>query len=140
MLPELGKVSNKTIAALVGVAPFNQQSGKSLDTGHIKGGRKRLRQVLYMVAMTCKQYNPPLAEFYQRLQARKSVLVATKKSMIAVIRKLLTMLNSMMRRQEHWQENYTSVVKKGLTFNIDAIQHFSANAPAWAILTQKGIK
>lgn len=102
-LPEIGKVSHKALAALVGVAPFNRDSGNSQGKRFIKGGRSRLRQVLYMASITAIRCNTPLKAFYTRLRNNgKSVKVA----LIAVIRKLITMINSVMRRQTPWEKEY----------------------------------
>ena len=67
-LPEIGKISHKALAALVGVAPFNRDSGNSQGKRFIKGGRSKLRQVLYMVAISAIRCNAPLKTFYTRLR------------------------------------------------------------------------
>jgi len=102
-LPELGKLSHKAIAALVGVAPYNHDSGRHQGKRYIQGGRSRLRQVLYMAAMTGLTHNPDLKVFYARLcESGKPGKVA----MVAVMRKLLSMVNSVMSRGTPWQEIY----------------------------------
>lgn len=102
-LPELGKLSNKAIAALVGVAPFNRDSGSYNGKRYIQSGRRKLRQILYMAALTAAQFNTELKSFYQRLiEENKPAKVA----LIAVLRKLLSMMNSVMRRGSAWKENY----------------------------------
>lgn len=105
-LPELGKLSHKAIAALAGVAPFNHDSGKHQGKRFIQGGRSVLRQILYMAAMTSITYNPDLKQFYQGLvDAGKPGKVA----LVAVMRKLLSMANSIMCRQTPWQKNYQKI-------------------------------
>jgi transposase len=96
LLPELGTRSPKTIAALVGVAPLNADSGTSRGRRPIRGGRKRVRDALYMAVVTAVRSNTPLADFYKRLrQAGK----APKYALIALARKLLVVLNAMLRDQ-----------------------------------------
>lgn len=102
-LPELGKISHKSLAALVGVAPYNHDSGSSQGKRFIQGGRSMLRQMLYMAAMTCIKWNPALKAFYGRLRAAGK---PGKVALIAVIRKLLSIANSVMLRQTVWQESY----------------------------------
>lgn len=93
-LPELGAVSGKEIAALVGVAPFTQQSGRWRGQVRIQGGRAQVRAALYMAVTVAVQHNPVLRAFYARLEAAgKPGLVA----MMAVLRKLVVMLNAMVR-------------------------------------------
>jgi transposase len=103
-LPEIGKLSNKALAALVGVAPYNNDSGKNKGKRFIKGGRSCLRQVLYMSAITAIRHHPDLKSFYFRLRDAGK---ATKVAITAVIRKLVGMANSVMRRQVMWQEKYS---------------------------------
>lgn len=100
-LPELGKLSHKAISALVGVAPFNRDSGKFKGKRFIQGGRAKLRHVLYMSAIASTRWNPELQKFYTRL--RNSGKPA-KIAIVAVARKLLTMANSVMLRQTPWQD------------------------------------
>lgn len=101
-LPELGYLSHKEIAALVGVAPFNRDSGKMLGKRFIMGGRTRLRNILYMAAVASTRWNQDLKQFYERLRLKgKPVKVA----LIAVIRKLVTIINSVMKRKTIWQVN-----------------------------------
>ena len=98
-LPELGTLNRKQIAALVGVAPFNRDSGPHRGKRSVWGGRATVRSTLYMGALVASRYNPVLREFYQRLlKAGKPKKVA----LTACMRKLLTILNSMMRAHEHW--------------------------------------
>lgn len=103
-LPEIGKTSHKALAALVGVAPFNHDSGNNQGKRFIKGGRSRLRQILYMAAITAIRCNTPLKAFYVRLRNNgKPVKVA----LVAIIRKLISMINSVMKRQTPWQKEYS---------------------------------
>jgi transposase len=105
-LPELGVLPHKSLSALVGVAPFNNDSGKSENKRFIKGGRSCLRQVLYMAAISAIRYNPPLKLFYDRLREKgKSGRVA----LIAVVRKLIGMANSVLKRGTAWTPEYLPV-------------------------------
>lgn len=98
-LPELGKLSRKEVAALVGVAPFNCDSGTFKGKRRIWGGRARVRRVLYMATLVAAHNNPVMASFYQRLlKAGKPAKVA----LTACMRKLLTILNAMMRDLQPW--------------------------------------
>ncbi len=100
-LPELGSVSNKSLAALVGVAPYCRDSGKHAGKRFIKGGRQRLRNQLYMVAVSSVRHNPLLSNFYKRLRETGK---PAKVAFVAVIRKLLTILNSVIQRNYGWEE------------------------------------
>lgn len=98
-LPELGKLSGKEIAALAGVAPFNRDSGEHRGRRAVWGGRKEVRAALYMAAVTAVRCNPVLRGFYQRLLAAgKPVKVA----LVACMRKLLVILNAMVKRGTTW--------------------------------------
>jgi transposase len=99
-LPELGQLSHKQIAALAGLAPFTRQSGKWRGKSFIGGGRTAVRAVLFMGAMVAKKCNPVLKAFFDRLVAAgKPKMVA----LIAVARKLLTILNAIVRDNQPWQ-------------------------------------
>jgi transposase len=99
-LPELGGLTRREIASLVGIAPFTRQSGKWKGKSMIGGGRPAVRSALYMAALSASRCNPVMREFYQRLLARgKPKMVA----LIAVARKVLTVLNAMMRDNRPWQ-------------------------------------
>jgi transposase len=100
-LPELGHLSHKEIASLVGVAPFNRDSGRTLGKRFIMGGRKRLRNILYMAALASTRWNPELKLFYNRLKSKGKPI---KVALVAVIRKLIMLLNSIMKRRTPWQE------------------------------------
>lgn len=99
-LPELGQLDRKQIAALAGLAPFTRQSGQWRGRSFIGGGRTVVRTVLFMGAMAAKRYNPVLKVFFDRLVAAgKPKMVA----LIAVARKLLTILNAIVRDNRPWQ-------------------------------------
>lgn len=99
-LPELGSLDRKQIAALVGVAPLNRDSGKMRGRRTIWGGRAKVRSALYMAALVACRHNPVLAVFYQRLISAGK---AKKLAITAVMRKLLTILNAIIRDQRPWQ-------------------------------------
>lgn len=99
-MPELGCLGRREIAALAGVAPFTRQSGKWRGNSFIAGGRTSVRTVLFMAALVAIRHNPTLKAFRDQLVARgKPKLVA----IVATMRKLLTILNAMMRDQKPWQ-------------------------------------
>jgi transposase len=99
-LPELGRLNRKQIAALAGLAPFTRQSGAWRGKSCIGGGRVSVRSALFMGAMVAKRHNPALKTFFDRLVAvGKPRMVA----LIAVARKLLTILNAILRDQKPWQ-------------------------------------
>ena len=99
-LPELGSLSGKQIAALAGLAPFTRQSGKWRGKSFISGGRSHVRAALFMGALVASRHNPVLKAFRDSLVARgKPKIVA----IIAVARKLLTILNAIIRDQKPWQ-------------------------------------
>ena len=100
-LPELGTLSRRQLAALVGIAPFNQDSGRRRGRRTCWGGRAPVRTALYMATLVATKYNPVIAACYHRLLAagkRKKV------ALVACMRKLLTILNAMMKHQTKWQE------------------------------------
>jgi transposase len=100
-LPELGRLDRRAIAALVGVAPFNCDSGQQRGQRHIWGGRAPVRAALYMAALVATRHNAPLRAFYHRLRtAGKPAKVA----LVAVMRKLLTIVNTMIKHQTRWQD------------------------------------
>ena len=98
-LPELGRLDRRAIAALVGVAPFNNDSGKMRGRRSIYGGRSRVRSMLYMAATSAIRFNPVIREFYHRLTARGK---PHKVAMVACMRKMLTILNAMVRQSTPW--------------------------------------
>jgi transposase len=98
-LPELGKANRQQIASLVGVAPMNHDSGQLRGTRHIRAGRTSVRNALYMAVLSAKRHNPVIKQFAERLkQAGKP----TKVILTACIRKLLIILNTMLRTQTRW--------------------------------------
>lgn len=98
-LPELGRLDRRAIAALVGVAPFNCDSGQHRGQRHIWGGRPSVRATLYMAALSAARYNPALRAFYRRLRDRGR---PAKVALVATMRKLLTIINAMMKHQTRW--------------------------------------
>ena len=98
-VPELGRLNRKEIAALAGVAPFNRDSGQWRGQRHIEGGRSRLRQALYMATLAATRHNPEIKAFYERLLDKGK---AKKVALIACMRKLLTILNAMVKNQQPW--------------------------------------
>ena len=127
-LPELGTLNRKQIAALVGVAPFNRDSGPHRGKRSVWGGRATVRSTLYMGALVASRRNPVLREFYQRLlEAGKPKKVA----LTACMRKLLTILNSMVRTGQKWDPT-----SQHLDFKTVAIKSLLAAAvgyiwPCW---------
>ena len=98
-LPELGKLNRRAISALVGVAPMNCDSGKFRGKRRVFGGRSNLRSILYMAIMTAIRFNPVIRDFYKRLtEAGKPHKVAA----VASMRKLVTILNAMVRSGQPW--------------------------------------
>jgi len=105
-LPELGRLNRKEIAALVGVAPFNRDSGRWRGKRTTWGGRASVRAALYMAALVASQHNPVIRSFYQRLiQAGKPKKVA----LTACMRKLLVILNAMVKNNTPWDPDYAKV-------------------------------
>ena len=103
-LPELGQLSHKQISALVGVAPMANDSGSQRGKRAITGGRARVRQVLYMAALVATRRNPVIRAYYQRLLAAGK---AKKVALVACMRKLLTIVNAIMRDQHPWAASPT---------------------------------
>lgn len=93
-MPELGQISDKTAAALVGVAPFNRDSGKTFKRRSIQRGRPQVRRMLYMAAVSASRSNRLLKAFYLRLRAQGK---PTKVALVAVMRKLVMLLNHMLK-------------------------------------------
>jgi transposase len=100
-LPQLGELNRRQIAALVGVAPFNRDSGGHRGTRSIWGGRADVRAALYMATLSALRCNPVIREFYRRLKASGK---ASKVALVACMRKLLTILNAMLRSGTPWQQ------------------------------------
>ena len=99
-LPELGSLDRRKIAALVGVAPFNRDSGTMRGKRTVWGGRAKVRASLYMAALVAARHNPVLQRFYDRLVELGK---PKKLALTAVMRKLLTILNAILRDQKPWQ-------------------------------------
>jgi len=105
-VPELGKLNRKQIASLIGLAPFNCDSGRYKGRKRIWGGRANVRAVLYMAIVTAKRFNPIIRTFFERLekQGKQYKVIAT-----ACMRKLLVILNAMVKQGTYWQENIKTV-------------------------------
>lgn len=100
LVPELGQLDNKQVAALVGLAPFAKDSGLTRGKRKIQGGRGQARAVLYMATLVAVRFNPVIKAFYQRLVAAGK---AKKLALTAAMRKFLVMLNAMLRDGKTWQ-------------------------------------
>ena len=99
-LPELGRIGNKAAAGLVGVAPYDDDSGQHRGERHIRGGRRDIRTLLYMAALgAATRHNPVVMAYYKRLRARGK---KTKVALVACMRKLVVILNTMLARGEMW--------------------------------------
>lgn len=99
-LPELGGIDRRSLAALVGVAPVNRESGAMRGHRAIAGGRADVRKVLYMATLAAIRWNPPIRDLYLRLRSRGR---PAKAAPVAAIRKLLTILNAILRDGRPWQ-------------------------------------
>jgi transposase len=99
-LPELGTINRQKIAALAGLAPYNRDSGPRKKGRRIFGGRAQVRCVLYMAALSATRCNPVIRRFYERLIERGK---EKKVALTACMRKLLVIVNAMVRKQEHWE-------------------------------------
>ncbi|MNC87552.1 Transposase IS116/IS110/IS902 family protein [compost metagenome] len=98
-LPELGRLSHKQIAALAGLAPFNRDSGTLRGQRMLWGGRHEVRTAMYMATISAIRANPSIRGFYQRLKANGK---PSKVAIAACMRKLLVILNAMLRDQKSW--------------------------------------
>ena len=101
-LPELGKLNRKEIAALVGIAPMNRDSGRFQGKRYIRGGRHRVRTVLFVSMMSAIQCHPKLKPMYQRMVAAGK---PKKVAIVACMRKQLTILNTMVKNNTYWDAN-----------------------------------
>jgi len=101
-LPELGSLTNRQIAALCGLAPYNRDSGKMKGRRRIRGGRAPIRTMLYMAMLSAIQHNVVMKEFYDRLVAKGK---NKKVAITACMRKMITILNTMVRNNQEWQMN-----------------------------------
>lgn len=102
-LPELGKITSKQISALAGVAPFNSDSGLMKGKRVIWGGRAAVRKSLYMAALVAARHNKRMKGFYERLC---SLGKPKKVALVACMRKLLSIINTMIKKNEHWKESF----------------------------------
>jgi transposase len=102
LLPELGALNRRKISALVGVSPFNRDSGRVRGKRYIFGGRAAVRSVLYMAALSASRWNPVIRDFYDRLKASGK---ATKVALTACMRRLLTILNAMIKTEQKWDQS-----------------------------------
>ncbi|PHM73652.1 IS110 family transposase [Xenorhabdus cabanillasii] len=105
-VPELGKLSRREISALVGVAPVNRDSGTLRGRRTIFGGRAGVRTALYMATLVATRFNPVIKTFYNRLLAAGQ---PKKVALVACMRKLLTILNAMIRKDEEWNNSYHQI-------------------------------
>jgi transposase len=103
-LPELGALDRKQISALVGLAPFNRDSGTLKGRRSIWGGRASVRKSLYMAALVATRHNSVIRDFYKRLTAKGKVF---KVALVACMRKLLTILNSMIKHKTSWSKTFS---------------------------------
>jgi len=106
-LPELGTLNRQKIAALVGVAPFNKDSGPRRGKRRVFGGRAGIRSVLYMAALSASKSNPVIRDFYQHLLENGK---EKKVALVACMRKLLVILNAMVRDGNSWQQHPAHVI------------------------------
>ena len=104
LLPEIGALNRRQIAALLGVAPLTKTSGSSVNHASIAGGRKALRDILFMAALTASRHNPVFKVFYERLRANGK---PHKLALIAVLRKLITTLNAMIKSRQPFKLSLT---------------------------------
>jgi len=105
-LPELGTLNRQQISKLVGVAPLNRDSGQQRGTRHIYGGRAGLRRVLYMAALSAARHNLVIKKFYERLCANQKPF---KVAITACMRKLLSIINVMVRDNTCWKSPQETV-------------------------------
>ena len=103
-LPELGQLTRRKIASLVGVAPFNRDSGPRHGPRRIAGGRHAVRAVLYMATISALKCNPVIIAFKRQLMAQGK---SSKVAIVACMRKLLTILNAILRERRPWSDSVT---------------------------------
>ena len=101
-VPELGRLNRQQISALVGLAPFANDSGEQKGKRHIRGGRSAVRAALYMAALSARTHNPVIRRFAERLEAQGKL---PKVILTACMRKLLVILNTMVKNNTHWNHN-----------------------------------
>ncbi|MEO0804586.1 MAG: IS110 family transposase [Cyanobacteria bacterium J06642_2] len=107
LLPELGSLTRRQITSLVGLAPFNRDSGCYRGQRKIWGGRASVRSLLYLAAMSARRFNPPIRAYYEHLIARGK---PKKVALIACSRKLLICLNAMVKTNQPWDDNKVTAV------------------------------
>ena len=100
-MPELGRLDRRAAAALLGVAPWANDSGQHQGKRRVRGGRRAPRTLLYMAAVTAIRWNAPLRAFYQRLRARGK---EAKVALVAVTRKLIVLANALLQADRLWQD------------------------------------
>lgn len=103
LLPELGSLNRAEIAALVGVAPKNKDSGQKRGHRFIQGGRFYIRKILYMTALVAIRHNPKMKTYYEKLRSKEK---AAKVALVAIMRKTIITLNAMLRDSQQWQSGY----------------------------------
>jgi transposase len=108
-LPELGSINRQEIAALAGVAPFCDDSGKRSGAKRIRGGRAAVRKALYMAAISAVRFNKTIKAFFDRLMSEGKKF---KVALVAAMRKLLTILNVMVKNKTCWKEA-DALIQKG---------------------------
>jgi transposase len=99
-LPELGQLTSKEVSALAGVAPYNKDSGRMKGKRAVSGGRSQVRSALYMAVLSAKKSNPAIKRFYDQLVARGKL---KKVALVACMRKLIIVMNAMMKNNTAWQ-------------------------------------
>ena len=102
-LPELGKCDEKQIASLIGVVPFNRDSGNMRGKRYISGGRKAVRDMLYMAAVSASRHNNDMNAFYKRLTQKGK---SAKLALTAIIRKIVILANALIKNNRLWEEIY----------------------------------
>jgi transposase len=105
-LPELGQFNRQKVAALVGVAPFNNDSGRRRGKRRVWGGRSSVRNILYMATLSATRFNPVIQAFYDHLLRQGKL---KKVALVACMRKLLTILNAMVRDRRPWQAHRLAI-------------------------------
>ena len=108
-LPELGQLNRKQISRLIGVAPINRDSGKKASHRYIQGGRGHIRKILYMAALVAVRYNPEMKAYFQCLIEKGKPF---KVALVAVMRKIICILNAMIKHKIAWQDNYRLATQK----------------------------
>lgn len=105
-LPELGELNRGEVAKLVGVAPLNRDTGKSIGKRFIFGGRGQVRRVLYMATLVAIRHNPSIKASYRHLKAKGK---ESKVAIVACMRKFIIILNHLVRTNQVWQNKMESV-------------------------------